>query len=122
MSRTFVHVEIPADDVARAQAFYEALFGWKIAPVEGFEGYNSVMVSDNEDDLHGALMQREHEEHRFVTYISTPSVDESLAKLESLGGTMVVPKMPVPGMGWFAQFRDPEGNVFGLWEEDPSAA
>jgi len=122
MSHTFVHFEIPADDVARAQAFYEALFGWKIAPIEGYEGYHGVMVSDNEADLHGALMQREHEEHRFITYVSTPSVDGSIVKLEALGGTVVVPKMPVPGMGWMAQFRDPEGNVFGLWEADLSAA
>jgi predicted enzyme related to lactoylglutathione lyase len=30
-------------------------------------------------------------------------------------------KMPVPGMGWFAQCKDPEGNSFGLWQTDSSA-
>jgi predicted enzyme related to lactoylglutathione lyase len=31
-------------------------------------------------------------------------------------------KSPVPGMGWLAIFRDPEGNTLGLWEMDTSAA
>jgi uncharacterized protein len=31
-------------------------------------------------------------------------------------------KTPVPGMGWFAQLTDPEGNVIAVWETDPAAA
>ena len=31
-------------------------------------------------------------------------------------------KTPVPGMGWFAQLTDPEGNVIAVWETDPEAA
>jgi predicted enzyme related to lactoylglutathione lyase len=30
--------------------------------------------------------------------------------------------MPVPGMGWFAQLKDTEGNVFAIWEPDSAAA
>jgi hypothetical protein len=30
-------------------------------------------------------------------------------------------KTPVPGMGWFAQLTDPEGNVIAVWETDPAA-
>jgi predicted enzyme related to lactoylglutathione lyase len=39
-----------------------------------------------------------------------------LAKIEALGGATVAAKQPVGTMGFAAYFRDPEGNVMGLWE------
>jgi predicted enzyme related to lactoylglutathione lyase len=36
-------------------------------------------------------------------------------------GVIIVPKTPVPGVGYTAQFEDPEGNSFGLMEDDPTA-
>jgi hypothetical protein len=44
-----------------------------------------------------------------------------MKSIEAAGGTQVVPKMPIPGVGWSARFRDPEGNIFGVYEDDPSA-
>jgi predicted enzyme related to lactoylglutathione lyase len=40
--------------------------------------------------------------------------------VKELGGEADEPR-PVPGMGWFATCRDPQGNEFGLWQTDPSA-
>ena len=37
------------------------------------------------------------------------------------GGIVITPKHAVPGVGYMVYFKDPEGNVFGLMEEDPSA-
>ena len=54
-------------------------------------------------------------------YIDVPSVDEATAKVKSLGGQVVVPKMAIPGMGYFAVCLDPENNGFGLWENNPQA-
>lgn len=122
MKHTIVHFELPADDVARAKAFYEALFGWTIEPVPGMGDYHGVVTSDSASDIHGGMMARQNPGHVFVTYVSTDSVDESLAKAIALGATEMMPKMPVPGMGWFAQFRDPEGTIMGLWQEDPTAS
>jgi predicted enzyme related to lactoylglutathione lyase len=41
--------------------------------------------------------------------------------VEKLGGKILVPKMAVPKMGYFALCMDTESNVFGLWENDPQA-
>jgi len=49
-------------------------------------------------------------------------VDEFVQKAERLGAKVVMPKQPVPAMGWFAQLTDPEGNVFAIWQTDPKAA
>jgi hypothetical protein len=46
---------------------------------------------------------------------------ESVAKAEKLGGKILVPKMAVPKMGYFALCMDTAGNIFGLWENDPQA-
>jgi predicted enzyme related to lactoylglutathione lyase len=37
------------------------------------------------------------------------------------GGRIVVPRMPVPGVGWLACFADPDGHVFGMTQPDPAA-
>ena len=37
------------------------------------------------------------------------------------GGAVIADKAAIPGIGWFAQFKDPEGNVFGAMQDDPTA-
>ena len=119
----FVHFEIPADNVERARKFYEALFGWNIRDMSeaGFSDYWSVMVSDDENDLHGGMMERQEGITAPHFYISVESVDRTLERRQELGGTVVMPKDAVPRMGWLALFKDPEGNVFGLWQDDPTS-
>jgi predicted enzyme related to lactoylglutathione lyase len=56
-----------------------------------------------------------------VNYISVESVDDFVRKAERLGAKVLMGKSPVPGMGWFAQLTDTEGNLFAIWELDPAA-
>ena len=56
-----------------------------------------------------------------VNYLSVENVDQFARKAESLGAKVVVPKTPVPGMGWFAQLTDTEGNIFGVHQADVNA-
>jgi predicted enzyme related to lactoylglutathione lyase len=72
--------------------------------------------------VNGMILKRKHPEHPFANYISVESVDEYGAKAEALGGHVIMPKTPVPGMGWFLYFKDTEGNILGLWQSDPAAA
>ncbi len=50
-----------------------------------------------------------------IVYINTEDLEGDLAKAQSLGGELVAPKMDIPNMGAFAIFRDPTGNLVGLW-------
>jgi predicted enzyme related to lactoylglutathione lyase len=45
-----------------------------------------------------------------------------LQRSVSLGGTLALPKMPIPGVGWLAYVKDPDGNIFGLTQPDTTAA
>jgi len=116
---TIVNFEIPADDLARAKTFYSELFGWKIekVPMEGATEYWFVGTTgeDGKPGLGGGMMARQSPEHQIANYVGVDSVDASAARVEQLGGKVVVPKTPVPGFGFFAVCLDTENNVFGLW-------
>ncbi len=122
MKHTIVHFEIPADDVGRARAFYSELFGWEFSAMSGFEDYWTFETGDPEQDAGGGLMARQAPDQGIVQYFQVESVADYVTKVEELGGKVIYPKSPVPGMGWFAQFLDPEGNCFAVWESDRSAA
>ena len=53
--------------------------------------------------------------------IDVPSVDEFSKKIQSKGGKIIAPKMPIPSVGYFAQCMDTEGNVFGIIQFDQNA-
>ena len=53
--------------------------------------------------------------------IAVPSVDDYVARVEEAGGKVIEPKMPIPGIGWFAACAEPGGLLFGIMEADPEA-
>ena len=60
-----------------------------------------------------------------IGYVCTVGVDSAAGSLErivELGGTVALPVMPIPGVGWLAYGKDPDGNLFGVTEADPGAA
>ena len=123
VDHTIVHFEIPADDVEKLREFYGQLFGWKIEKMPGPVEYWSIQtVPVNEKGesirpgVNGGMMKKQNLEHKPVNYILVESVDEYVKKIESLGGKIVVPKMEVPGIGWWALALDPEGNQFAIMQ------
>ena len=52
--------------------------------------------------------------------LDVPDLDATIGVVEGAGGQCVVPKMPVPGVGWLAYFKDTEGHIFGAMQADPS--
>ncbi|MCL5877021.1 MAG: VOC family protein [Candidatus Bathyarchaeota archaeon] len=69
--------------------------------------------------VNGGLYKKEQPQQQPVNYIYVESVDDYSKKVADLGGKIIVSKMEVPGMGWFALAQDPEGNVFGIFEVMP---
>ena len=131
MDHTICHFEIPADDLKRAGAFYKELFGWGMQPwsADGSEPIIWMVKTVPTDEkgapvrpgVNGMLIKKQHPQHPFANYVNVESVDEYAAKAVELGGAIALPKMPVPGMGYFLYIKDTEGNILGLWENNPSA-
>jgi uncharacterized protein len=128
MSGRVVHFEIPFDDGDRARSFYKDVFDWQVTQMPEMGGYTLVMTGPSGDAgptesgfINGGMLSREQGATSGpVIVIDVPSIDESLAKIGTLGGSTVVGKTPVGDMGFAAYFTDPEGNVVGLWETVPS--
>src|SRR5688500_20166640 len=109
----FTHIETPADDPERARRFYSELFGWTFAPpVPGFEGYHMFTTPAGEARAGGAIGTRgEMAPERLRTYVHVVSIEESLARVEELGGTVVEGRSDVQGRGGHAVHRDPAGDA-----------
>jgi len=117
-----VHFEIDAERPERAIRFYEKVFGWKIEKWKGPMEYWLIMTgNEKEPGIDGGLGKRTEAEPSTVNTIDVPSVDEYVKKIEKNGGSIFRPKMAVPGVGWMAYFKDPEGNFWGIMQTDKSA-
>jgi predicted enzyme related to lactoylglutathione lyase len=119
-----VHFEIPADDQGRAAEFYKSAFDWTINPMPDMD-YNVVITTPSDETtgmpkdpgaINGGLFAREGELKTPIITVDVENIDSTLAQIESLGGSVVKPKDAIPGMGFYAYFKDPEGNVLGLWQ------
>jgi uncharacterized protein len=126
MSRV-IHFEIHADDPRRAANFYQEVFGWQIQKWDGPADYWLVTTGKPpEPGIDGAILQRRGPINgdaviAYVCTIDVVSVDDTIAKITSLGGTIALPKDPVPGVGWLAYAKDTEGNIFGVMQSDHNA-
>lgn len=112
-----VHVEFSAASLAESQTFYRALFGWKTQPL----GADYVVLSPPSgptgglSPAGGALRPGD-----VVVYVSTDDIPATLARVKALGGRVVQPETPLPGVGSYALFRDPGGNLVGLLRASPA--
>lgn len=117
-----VHFDISADDPERAIKFYTDVFGWKVQKWEGPMDYWMVTTGpEAEPGIDGGIAKRKTPSETTTNTIEVASVDAYLEKITTAGGKVIAPKMPIPGVGFFAMCLDTEGNPFGLMEADPEA-
>jgi len=123
MSGRVVHFEIPFDDGDRARGFYKDLFGWQAMEMPEMS-YTIVTTGPSNDQgptesgyINGGMLPRQQAATRSpVLVVDVDSIESTLERVGSMGGSTVVGKTPVGDMGFAAYFTDPEGNVIGLWE------
>jgi uncharacterized protein len=108
---SFSYLRIPAPDPTRAAAFYTRAFGWEVEPESGrFTDGSGHVIGHFVSDLDVAG------EAGVRPYIYVVDVDQTLAKLTTLGGVLMTPPYPEGNLR-VATFRDPDGNVMGLWQQ-----
>ena len=120
-----VHFEVPADDTGRAREFYGAVFEWDLQPMQGYDYTLAITTPVDEKTqaptepgaINGGIRRRTPEDPTPVLMILVDSIDDSLKKVEAEGGSVLLPRTEMGGMGAYARFSDTEGNVLGLWEE-----
>lgn len=124
MTSSVVHFELPADDVERAKKFYEQAFGWTMRSMPGM-GYTLVGTTATDEHgmpvaagaINGGMVAREEPITAPVITIKVDDIAAAVRAIEERGGVIVRSAMAVGGAGFSAYFRDPEGNVLGLWQD-----
>lgn len=115
MPHPVVYFDIGCPNRENSAAFYRDLFGWTSTP----DGPNALRFdTGSPEGIPGATTSLGHEPSRYVmVYVATDDIPATLERVIALGGELVIPEMEAPGRGWFAWFKDPAGNLMGLWRE-----
>lgn len=108
------YIEIPATDIARSSEFYHAAFGWSLRK----RGDGSIAFDDGVGEVSGTwvLGRPPMGTPGLMVYIMVNSVEATIAKVTAAGGE-IVQQIGVDAPEITARFRDPGGNVLGLYQE-----
>jgi predicted enzyme related to lactoylglutathione lyase len=109
------YLRIPAQDSHETAVFYEHVFGWTVdtnRPDPSFEDGTGHVIGHFIPD--GAVVG----EAGVRPYIYVDSIDDAIRQVAAHGGSVVEPPYP-EGNLWVATFRDPAGNVMGVWQRGP---
>lgn len=120
-----VHFEVPYDDLERAKKFYSDVFGWHIntMPEMNYNIVHTVEVDEKQmpkslGAINGGMYKRDDKSAKSpVIVINVKNIDESLKKIKSMGGKIFREKVSVGNMGLYAQVKDTEGNIIGVWQD-----
>jgi uncharacterized protein len=123
-----VHFDIYADDPEKASEFYKKAFDWKFEKWEGGDAMEYWLImtgAEGEPGINGGMSRRKgggskRKSDGSIT-IGVADIDAAIGKVEKAGGKITMVKTPIPEVGWFANFKDPEGNALSMMQTDMSA-
>ena len=118
-----MHFELPAEEMDRAARFYERVFGWKIN--RGDKNYYLVNTVATDEKgmpqelggINGGIQPRNDTAQAPILVIQVPDLEAALKKVEEAGGTIVMPKVKIENILYYARVEDTEGNVIGLGQD-----
>ena len=131
-----IHFEIQADNPERAVKFYKEVFGWElnewVIPGVKMKDENRYWLvttgPETESGINGGIVFRRgpapvngQAVNAYVCTLGVANLDESVDKVLKSGGNVTIPRMAVQGIGWWANCKDTEGNLFGMMQEDANA-
>ena len=104
--------EVLGNNPDNLRGFYGKLFGWKYnLPKQ--PGMDYGMTEAAQTGIGGGIGKAEQGPGWAIFYVSVPDVAATLARVEQLGGKVLVPVTTLPEVT-FAVFADPEGHPIGL--------
>jgi predicted enzyme related to lactoylglutathione lyase len=71
--------------------------------------------------INGGMLRKPGPVSVTTNTIDVESVDAAIAAVAKAGGKQLMPKSPIPGVGYFAYCEDTEGNMFGVMQADKNA-
>lgn len=121
------YFDLTVHNLKDARRFFENVLGWsfKKFPMP-YEYYRITAGEPDEAGIDGGIGEVKDtliSEGKPMTQVTVPvqNLDESIAKVKSNGGSVIEPKMVIPGIGWYATCAEPCGLKFGMIQTDPEA-
>ena len=107
------HVEFEVTNLKRAAKFYRSVLGFRVRIMPKM----NYAMWQAEKGTGGGFSKVKHVKHGSTTAVfHVKDIDSHLMKAKKMGGRVRQKKGPLPGgMGYYAAFRDPFGNLIGLW-------
>lgn len=117
MGRPVVHWELWSEDPETVSGFYAEVFDWSIQPMEGME--YRLVDTGGEGGINGGIMRPQQGPWpgNMAFYVDVDDLDAYAERIREAGGTMIVEKQEVPGVGHLSLFEDPDGRVLGMWQQ-----
>lgn len=119
------HFEVPYADKERMEKFYSSVFGWQFQPAPGEMPYTFCFTTEVDETfkpkeaggINGGTYQRGEEGATSpVLVIEVESCEQRVKDVEAAGGTNIMGPTQVGDMGIYAQVKDSEDNIIGLWQ------
>ncbi|MHA2288099.1 MAG: VOC family protein [Promethearchaeota archaeon] len=117
---------LPVDDMERAKNFFNKTFGWNFMAT-GMDGNHHFATTVPTDDnglptepggINGGLLERGSYKQQVTSiFINVDSIDNTLDKVKTNGGKIILAKVPIADFAYLAQIEDTEGNLISLWED-----
>lgn len=111
------YVEIYVDDVGAAKSFYGTAFGWQFADYGA--DYAGIQAPDGDGETGGITVGEKRGEGSPLVLLISEDLDGSHRAVTEAGGEVVDGPFDYPGGRRF-HFRDPSGNVLGVFEPSDS--
>ncbi len=110
------YLEVPATDIPASAEFYAQLFGWKIRR----RGNGATAFDDATGQVSGSFVRGRPPSGApgLLVYIMVDDINAAVEAVVARGG-MIVQPLGGDAPELTARFRDPGGNVFGLYQEPP---
>ena len=108
------YIEIPTTDVQRSAEFYQRAFGWQVRR----RGDGTIAFDDTVNEVSGTwvLDRSPAVDPGLIVYVMVGDVSAAVDAVVSAGGEIVTPVDPASSVV-YAHFRDPAGNLFGIYEQ-----
>jgi uncharacterized protein len=117
MDHQIVHVELAATDRKALSKFYADVFGWEIEHMD-FMNYTTFKAGEGVGGGFNPVSEQTPA-GTVTVYIETDDVTASFKDVQTSGGTVIMPESDIPNYGKFGLFRDPQGNLIGLFKPYP---
>ena len=119
------HFEVPYADKTRMEKFYSGVFGWQFMPAPGEMPYTFVITTEVDEQFMpkqtggingGSYPRGDQGATSPVIVIEVDSCEQRIRDVEAAGGSNLFGPQPVGDMGIYAQVKDTEDNIIGLWQ------